>query len=94
MLRAIGRVGLILTALVAPLGPRRYGPAVPGRRLTLQGDIVAGFRFLPSEPSKSEHAKFEEYRDIQQSFSSARSGSGSIPPTRRPSSSSEDAPGG
>jgi len=30
----------------------------------LDGDVEAGFRLLPSPPSKSESAKFEEYRDL------------------------------
>jgi len=68
MLRAIGRVGLILTALVAPLVAAPVWAQTQVGDYLLQGDIVAGFRFLPSEPSKSEHAKFEEYRDIQQSL--------------------------
>src|SRR6185436_17991507 len=68
MLRAIGRVGLILTALVAPLVAAPAWAQTKVGDYLLHGDIVAGFRFLPSEPSKSEHAKFEEYRDIQQSL--------------------------
>lgn len=68
MLRAIGRVGLILAALMAPLAAAPAWAQTQVGDYLLQGDIVAGFRFLPSEPSKSEHAKFEEYRDVSESL--------------------------
>ncbi len=66
MLRAVGRGGLIVAALMAPLVAAPAWAQTQVGDYLLQGEVVAGFRFLPSEPSKSEHAKFEEYRDIQQ----------------------------
>src|ERR1700752_2205107 len=66
MPRGIGRVGLVLAAVMVPLVATPAWTQTQVGDYLLQGDIVAGFRFLPSEPSKSEHAKFEEYRDIQQ----------------------------
>ena len=54
MLRAIGWVGLILAALMAPLVAAPAWAQTQVGDYLLQGEVVAGFRFLPSEPSKSE----------------------------------------
>ena len=67
-MKAMRRVGLIVLlsgmaagALLAP-APASAELLIGGWRL--EGDAEAGFRFLPSPPSKSESAKFEEYRDL------------------------------
>ncbi len=67
-MRAIGRVGLILVALLVPFTAAPAWAQTDFGGWLLQGDVEAGFRFLPGEPSKNEQAKFQEYRDIQQGF--------------------------
>jgi MtrB/PioB family decaheme-associated outer membrane protein len=67
-MRAIGRVGLILVVLLAPVATGSAWAQTEVGGWLLQGDVDAGYRFLPVEPSKSEQAKFQEYRDIQQGF--------------------------
>jgi MtrB/PioB family decaheme-associated outer membrane protein len=53
--------GMVAGVLLAP-GSASAELLLGGWRL--DGDVEAGFRFLPSPPSKSESAKFEEYRDL------------------------------
>ena len=65
-MRAIGRAGLILVVLVAPLVAAPAWAQTPLGGWVLEGGLEAGLRFLPDEPSKNEQAKFQEYRDIQE----------------------------
>jgi MtrB/PioB family decaheme-associated outer membrane protein len=66
MMSAIGRVGLIFVALLAPLAAAPAGAQTQFGGWTLEGAIEAGLRLLPDEPSKNEQAKFQEYRDLEQ----------------------------
>ncbi len=66
-MKPMRRVGLIvlLSGLAAGLlAPRTASAELLLGGWHLDGDAEAGFRFLPSPPSKSESAKFEEYRDL------------------------------
>src|SRR4030095_8925917 len=68
MMRAIERAGLILVVLVATLVADPARAQTPLGGWVLDGGMEAGLRFLPSEPSKNEQAKFQEYREIQEGF--------------------------
>jgi MtrB/PioB family decaheme-associated outer membrane protein len=64
-MKAIRRVGLLFVALVTPFAPGAASAQTDlGGGWVLSGDVEAGFRFLPGEPSQRESAKFEEYRDL------------------------------
>src|SRR5262245_62236093 len=67
-MKAMRRVGLIALlsgmAAGAVLAPARADAELLLGGWRLDGEAEAGFRLLPSPPSKSESAKFEEYRDL------------------------------
>jgi MtrB/PioB family decaheme-associated outer membrane protein len=64
-MKAMRRAGLVLVILAALSMPRvASAQTLLGGSWVLEGEAEAGFRFLPGEPSKSESAKFEEYRDL------------------------------
>ena len=64
-MKTMRRAGLILVLLSALSIPRVVSAqTVLGGSWVLEGEAEAGFRLLPGEPSKSESAKFEEYRDL------------------------------
>lgn len=65
-MKGIGRGARILLAIALALAllPVAASAQTPLGGWVLEGDVEAGFRFLPSPPSKSESAKFEEYRDL------------------------------
>jgi MtrB/PioB family decaheme-associated outer membrane protein len=63
-MKAIARAGLIILALGTPLVAGTAWAQTQLGGWVLEGEVEAGFRFLPGAPSKSESAKFEEYRDL------------------------------
>src|SRR5712692_6395514 len=60
--RAASVSAIVALAMVTTVGPAAaqisLGP------VNLEGDVEAGVRLLPAEPSQAGHQKFEEYRDI------------------------------
>ncbi len=64
-MKTMRRAGLVLVFLSALSMPRVVSAqTVLGGSWVLEGEAEAGFRLLPGEPSRSESAKFEEYRDL------------------------------
>ncbi len=64
-MRAAGAVRLVLSALAALgfAGPAAAEPQIFG--LNGEGDVEAGFRGVPEQPSSQRREKFEEYRDFR-----------------------------
>jgi len=66
-MRATTAVGLILAAAVVLAGASPASAQFSLGGWTIEGDVYAGWRFLPDEPEKSRRAKWEEYRDFPES---------------------------
>jgi MtrB/PioB family decaheme-associated outer membrane protein len=66
-MRAKAAVRLVLAAAVvlAVASPASAQFTLGG--WNIEGDVSAGWRFLPEEPSRTERAKWEEYRDFPES---------------------------
>ena len=60
------RVAALVAAVIVVAAARPAAAQLTLGGFNIEGDVEAGVRFLPNEPSHAQRAKFEEYRDFTQ----------------------------